>query len=83
MATKIMNGHTTMFLQSCVPKGAGENCGKSMNGTTACCCETTKCNGQAFLDACITGPKSGSAIVAVTSFCFLSFISILALSILA
>ena len=77
MAEKTSDGSITV---SCVPRGAGDNCGESIKVTTACCCDTTKCNDQAFLDAC----KSGSVTVAVTAFVFsLSCISILASSILA
>ena len=49
----IRNG--TEISQMCVPKGAQGKCETNTGNISICCCETSNCNDDAFVDNCKSG----------------------------
>ena len=54
----------TEVSQMCVPKGSGSKCGEKTETTAVCCCDTSKCNNDAFVAACKVDSGSGSVSLA-------------------
>ena len=49
----------------CLPKGQKARCGEKTESMASCCCQTSKCNDDAFVAACTKKSNGGSGSVSL------------------